>query len=267
MIAAAAPARQVQLADRLMGFQPVTRIQHSAPVTRPYGSVGPAGPAPRNLGWLGGPAPKARADEGEGRRAYADIGEAQGALAKVQGELIPLGERRRQQAEVAYKAGEADLLTLLLAEQDLQNARSKLVDLQKVYSLATFRLQRAAGGPGVVGTGGAANPPSAPPATAPAAAHSTQPWAHRRAMWTYLLSPGIGRTRSRGRCASRSGKGRRGHGPEESPGKRPPTPRGRPPKALRTNHAATTPRVPGAAPSERSPLLWVWLRLGLGHQR
>jgi len=99
----------------------------------------------------------------EVRRAYAGYKSALSTLRLADGQLLPLAQQRYEQAQSAYKAGETDLLRLLVAEEDLQDARKKLVDLHKRASLARIKLYRAAGGPGVI--------PSTQPATQP----STQP--------------------------------------------------------------------------------------------
>jgi outer membrane protein TolC len=98
----------------------------------------------------------------EVRRAYAAYRAALSTLKLADAQLLPLAQERYEQAQSAYKAGEIDLLHLLVAEEDLQDARKKVVDLHKRASLARIKLHRAAGGPGVI--------PS-PPATGP----STQP--------------------------------------------------------------------------------------------
>lgn len=98
------------------------------------------------------------------RRAYASFASTDATLAKVQSQLIPLQERRRQQAEAAYLAGQTDITGLLVAEQDLQATRTKLVELQRKTSEASIRLERAVGGAGVVER----TPPSGAPATRPA---------------------------------------------------------------------------------------------------
>ena len=85
----------------------------------------------------------------EVRRAYATFQQSQAALHRTEAELVPLQQRRREQAEAAYRAGEADLATLLLAETDLQDAQEKLIDLQEKSSVALIELQRAVGGPGI----------------------------------------------------------------------------------------------------------------------
>jgi outer membrane protein TolC len=83
------------------------------------------------------------------RRAVARLVAAQAALDKVQSELLPVQQRRHQHAEEAYKAGLADVTALLVAEQDLQASRAKLVEVEKDAALSLVRLHRAVGGSGV----------------------------------------------------------------------------------------------------------------------
>jgi cobalt-zinc-cadmium efflux system outer membrane protein len=80
------------------------------------------------------------------RRSIAALQASEAALAKVRDELIPLADQRREQAEGSYKNGFADITAVLLAEQDAQGARAKLIELRQKVSSARFRLQRAAGG-------------------------------------------------------------------------------------------------------------------------
>ena len=82
------------------------------------------------------------------RKAYATFHLAQAALAKVRDELSPLQDQRRSLAEAAYRAGEADLTTLLVADQDLQDTREKLIELREKAAVAYVRLQKAVGGVG-----------------------------------------------------------------------------------------------------------------------
>jgi len=93
------------------------------------------------------------------RRAYAGYRSSLSILRLADGQLLPLAQERYDQAQSAYKAGEIDLLRLLAAEEDLQDARKKIIDLHKRASLARIKLNRAAGGPGVI--------PSTQPATQP----------------------------------------------------------------------------------------------------
>ncbi|MFN0011838.1 MAG: TolC family protein [Phycisphaerales bacterium] len=94
-------------------------------------------------------------------------------LHRVRQELIPLQEKRRDQAERAYRAGQTDVTALFLAEQDLRSTQAKAIDSERQSSIAMIRLQRAVGGPGVaaqIASGPAQNAGSMPqPATARAA--------------------------------------------------------------------------------------------------
>lgn len=99
------------------------------------------------------------------RRAMAALSASRAALDQMQSELIPLQQRRLEQAQSAYKAGAADVTAILLAEQDLQAARAKLIELQQKTAAALYRLQRAVGGPGVAETLKAATQPSTPTST------------------------------------------------------------------------------------------------------
>ena len=86
----------------------------------------------------------------EVRQAAAGLTAAQAALAMVQDELVPLQARRREQAEAAYRNGFADLTTVLLAEQEAQATRSKVIELQRKVTSARVQLERAVGGPAFV---------------------------------------------------------------------------------------------------------------------
>lgn len=86
----------------------------------------------------------------EVRRAYWAFQVSLDIYGRVKNQLIPLQERRRQEAESQYRAGQSDVIPLILADQDLQTARAKLVDLERRASASLIRLQRAVGGLGVV---------------------------------------------------------------------------------------------------------------------
>ena len=103
------------------------------------------------------------------RRAYAGYRSALSTLRLADNQLLPLAQQRYEQAQAAYKVGETDLLRLLAAEEDLQDARKKLVDLHKRASLARIKLYRAAGGPGAVPSiqSTAATQPTTRPSTQP----------------------------------------------------------------------------------------------------
>jgi outer membrane protein TolC len=84
------------------------------------------------------------------RRAFTAMNASQHALNKVKAELIPLEQRRREQAEAQYKNGFADITAVLLAEQELKAAQVSQIELQQKVSLAEVRLERAVGGPAVI---------------------------------------------------------------------------------------------------------------------
>jgi len=70
-------------------------------------------------------------------------------LNRVRQELIPLQQKRRDQAEQAYRAGQTDVTALFLAEQDLRATQARAIDIERQTSVAMVRLGRAVGGPGV----------------------------------------------------------------------------------------------------------------------
>lgn len=84
----------------------------------------------------------------EVRKALETLRAAKASLDRVHSELIPLNEQRLQQARGAYRAGFADILSLRLAEQELQQARARLIDLQRLVARARFELDHAVGGRG-----------------------------------------------------------------------------------------------------------------------
>lgn len=86
-------------------------------------------------------------------------------LRRIQSELIPLQQQRRQQAEDAYRAGQTDVTPLFLAEQDLRAARARAIEVEQQLSISLLRLQRAVGGPGVAASL-VASPQPEPPALA-----------------------------------------------------------------------------------------------------
>ncbi|MBI5434001.1 MAG: TolC family protein [Planctomycetes bacterium] len=85
----------------------------------------------------------------EVRRAFASYTSAKANLERVRAELIPLQRERREQVEAIYLAGQADLTVVLLAEQDLQAAQVRLVELERKAAVLLVRLERAVGGSGV----------------------------------------------------------------------------------------------------------------------
>jgi cobalt-zinc-cadmium efflux system outer membrane protein len=94
------------------------------------------------------------------RRAHAAFRSVTDARKRVRDALIPLLERRRGEAESQYRAGQNDVIPLILADQDLQTARAKLIELERRTAVSHSRLQRAVGGSGVLPASAASQPAS-----------------------------------------------------------------------------------------------------------
>lgn len=101
----------------------------------------------------------------EVRVAFRSLDASAANLKRIQSELVPLQQQRRQQAEDAYRAGQTDITALFLAEQDLRAARAKAIEVEQRMSIALVRLQRAVGGPGVAASLG--DSPAAAPSGTP----------------------------------------------------------------------------------------------------
>lgn len=117
----------------------------------------------------------------EVRVAFQSLDASAANLKRIQSELIPLQQQRRQQAEDAYRAGQTDVTPLFLAEQDLRAARAKAIEVEQQMSVALVRLQRAVGGPGVAATVGASpatDTSASPVSVSPSALPSTLPLSH-----------------------------------------------------------------------------------------
>ncbi|MCE9636865.1 MAG: TolC family protein [Planctomycetes bacterium] len=80
------------------------------------------------------------------RTAWAAQDSARRTLAVLSTELLPLLERRRAEVETTFRAGESDVVALLLADQALQEVRARRIELEGRAVLARIRLERAAGG-------------------------------------------------------------------------------------------------------------------------
>jgi len=85
----------------------------------------------------------------EVRIAYASFAASTANLERIERELVPLQQQRRQLAEDAYRAGQTDVTPLFLAEQDLRVARTEAIEVEAQAARALVRLHRAVGGPGV----------------------------------------------------------------------------------------------------------------------
>lgn len=86
----------------------------------------------------------------EVRRALAASRLLSQNLSRVRGELVPLLERRREEAVSAFRTGQADITALVLAVQELQAAKARAAELEQRAASAWIDLERAAGGPGAV---------------------------------------------------------------------------------------------------------------------
>lgn len=93
----------------------------------------------------------------EVRTALQALAGREANLRRVRQELIPLQQRRRQEAEDAYRAGQTDVTALFLAEQDLRAAQARAVDFERETTIARIRLERAVGGAGVANSMGDSN--------------------------------------------------------------------------------------------------------------
>jgi outer membrane protein TolC len=82
----------------------------------------------------------------EVRTAYQTLLASTSNLRRIREQLIPLQERRRSISDGAYRAGEADVTVLFLAEQDLRLAQTQAIEVELQSSNALVRLQRAVGG-------------------------------------------------------------------------------------------------------------------------
>jgi outer membrane protein TolC len=91
----------------------------------------------------------------EVRKNYAEFDETRSMLELVRTQLLPAQVRRRSESEAAYQAGQTDITTLILADQDLQSTRTKLIELQRRTSSALIRLERSVGGASAVADVGA----------------------------------------------------------------------------------------------------------------
>jgi len=117
----------------------------------------------------------------EVRVAFRSLEASTANLRRIQSELIPLQQQRRQQAEDAYRAGQTDVTPLFLAEQDLRAARARAIEVEQQMSISLLRLQRAVGGPGIASSLGAVpQPEPAAPASPVSRSNPNKPIAHAK---------------------------------------------------------------------------------------
>lgn len=115
----------------------------------------------------------------EVRVAFQTLAASKSNLSRIQNELIPLQQQRRQLAEDAYRAGQTDVTPLFLAEQDLRVAQAQSIEVERQAASALVRLQRAVGGPGVAASMAHSPTPPIPPPAATDAARQPVSSAHR----------------------------------------------------------------------------------------
>jgi outer membrane protein TolC len=60
---------------------------------------------------------------------------------------LPLQRQRREEIEAIYLGGQADITSLIIAEQELRLSQVKLVGLEETRRSARAALERAVGGP------------------------------------------------------------------------------------------------------------------------
>jgi outer membrane protein TolC len=110
----------------------------------------------------------------EVRKAYETFSQSLDTAALARNQLLPAQELRRSQTESAYRTGQTDITALILAEQDLQASRTKLIELSGRTATAFIRLQRAVGGAGVESVSSLRVSTSGP-STLPTTTHAASP--------------------------------------------------------------------------------------------
>lgn len=101
--------------------------------------------------------------------SYATFGDSLDATNLARNQLLPAQELRHSQTEAAYLAGQTDITALILAEQEFQATRTKVIELEQKTSTALIQLERAVGGAGAAPEM-AQHVPSTVPSTAPTSA-------------------------------------------------------------------------------------------------
>lgn len=83
----------------------------------------------------------------EVRRALASSIALQESVKYLRDVVIPLQLQRRGEIETIYIAGQADITTLIIAEQEIRLSQVRLVELEERAAIASAALERAVGGP------------------------------------------------------------------------------------------------------------------------
>jgi outer membrane protein TolC len=82
----------------------------------------------------------------EVRRAWGAVRDGQRTIALLQDELIPLLEQQQSRVQAMFMAGEVDQTRVLLAQQQLQEARIRKIEQERRLATAGAQLVWAAGG-------------------------------------------------------------------------------------------------------------------------
>jgi cobalt-zinc-cadmium efflux system outer membrane protein len=82
----------------------------------------------------------------EVRKAHVAFVDFRETAELARDQLMPAGERRLRDTEAAYRAGQTDITALILANEDLQASREKVIELERKASSSLYKLQRAVGG-------------------------------------------------------------------------------------------------------------------------
>ena len=106
------------------------------------------------------------------RSNYAAYLYARRALSDARNRLLPLQQQQLESAQRAYQSGDADLATMLLAQNDYETTLGKIVGLEEQVSVARAKLDRAVGGGGVAAR---LTVPQTQPSTLPATLPSNIP--------------------------------------------------------------------------------------------
>lgn len=82
----------------------------------------------------------------EVRLAWSAREDRLAALDRIEKSWMPALERRHSDALASYRAGHSDITPVTLADQDLQTARAKRIEIQQKIVESMIRLHRAVGG-------------------------------------------------------------------------------------------------------------------------
>lgn len=111
----------------------------------------------------------------EVRRAHAAYESLSQTLAQARDRLIPLMRNQLDQAESQYLSGLTDVTALTLAEQQLQAAHGRRIELEQRTLESLVRLERAVGGAGVARRIAPSTAPSSAPRVKLQSSTSEQP--------------------------------------------------------------------------------------------